>query len=69
MAEAEDKRLFLMDFLERVEKIREELEDIDREVADSIRPLALIYDGFDVDGKGTHEQKQPGDPLSNNFVF
>ena len=55
MAEAEDKRLFLMDFLERVEKIREELEDIDREVADSIRPLALIYDGFDVDGKGTHE--------------
>lgn len=58
-----------MDFLERVEEIRESLEEIDREIADQIRPLALIYDGFDVDGKGTNEQKLPGDSLSNNFVF
>lgn len=45
------------------------MEDFDRELADSIRPLALVYDGFDKDGKGTYEEKKPGDQLSNNYVF
>ena len=60
---------FVAAFLARVEDIREKLEEFDRELSDYIRPLALFFDGFDVDGKGTFEQKNPGDPLSNNFVF
>lgn len=58
-----------MDFLSRVEVIREKLERFDRELSDLIRPLALIYDGFDVDGKAPFEEKKPGDQLSNNFVY
>lgn len=52
---------FMIQFLSRVESIREKLEKFDRELSDCIRPLALFYDGFDVDGKGTFEQKKPGD--------
>ena len=69
MATAKQDLLFIVSFLEAAENIREALEEVDREIADQIRPLALIYDGFDVDGKGTCEEKQPGDPLSNNFVY
>ena len=69
MATAKQDLLFVVDFLNAAEHIRESLEEIDREIADQIRPLALIYDGFDVDGKGTCDQKVPGDPLSNNFVY
>ena len=58
-----------MEFLERVERIREKLEHFDREISDYIKPLALIYDGFDVDGKGAFEDKTPGDSLSNNFIY
>lgn len=37
----------MVDFMARVETIREQLEDYDRELADLIRPIALLYDGFD----------------------
>ena len=56
-------------YLNRVEVIRCNLEEFDRELADQIKPLALFYEGFDVDGKGTMEQKMPGDSLSDNFVY
>lgn len=59
----------MIEFLDRVENIRQQLEDFDRELADNIRPLALFFEGFDMDGKGTFEEKQPGDPLTNNFVY
>ena len=42
-------------YLNRVEVIRSNLEEFDRELADQIKPLALFYEGFDVDGKGTME--------------
>jgi len=60
---------FMVEFLDIVEKIREKLEHFDREIADQIRPIALIFDGFDVDGKGTFDLKVPGDNLSNNFIY
>ena len=53
----------------RVEVIRKRIDDFDRQLADSVKPLAYFFDGFDIDGKGTFEQKNPGDPLSNNFIF
>ena len=59
----------MIEFLDRVENIRQQLEDFDRELSDNIRPLALFFEGFDMDGKGTFEEKQPGDPLTNNFVY
>ena len=59
----------MADFLMRAEDIRKQLESFDRELSDNIRPLALIYDGFDKDGKGAFEQKNPGENLSNNYVF
>mgnify|MGYP006977542780 CR=1 FL=1 len=59
----------MVDFLGRVEDIRMQLESFDRELSDNIRPLALIFDGLDTDGKGAFEAKKPGDMLSNNYVF
>ena len=53
-----------MDFLDRVEEIREQIEEFDRNLSDQIRPLALFYDGFDPDGKDNFEKRQPGDALS-----
>ena len=61
--------MFLIDFLDRVEEIREQIEEFDRFLSDQIRPLALFYDGFDPDGKGNFEKRQPGDTLSQNFVY
>lgn len=59
-----------VEFLSRVETIREKLEKFDRELSDLIRPLALMYDGFDVDHKTpfTPDTKQ-ADTLSTNFVY
>ena len=59
----------MVEFLERTEEIRSQLENFDRELSDNIRPLAYIYDGFEAGGKGGFERKQPGENLSNNFVF
>lgn len=47
----------MIEFLDRVENIRQQLEDFDRELSDNIRPLALFFEGFDMDGKGTFEEK------------
>ena len=47
----------MIEFLDRVEGIRQQMEDFDRELADNIRPLALFFEGFDMDGKGTFEEK------------
>lgn len=66
---SKEQTVILVDFINRHDEIRELMEQFDRELADEIRPLALFYDGFDVDGKGAFEQKKPGDGLSNNFVF
>ena len=60
---------FMLNFLSYVEEIRAKLEHFDREISDCIKPLALIYDGFDLDGKGAFEEKTPGDNLSNNFIY
>lgn len=59
----------MVEFVKRADSLRQEAETFDRQLADQIRPLAYFFDGFDVDGKGAFEEKQPGDPLSNNFVF
>lgn len=53
-AEIEQTQIMFI-YLNRVEVIRCNLEEFDRELADQIKPLALFYEGFDVDGKGTME--------------
>ena len=56
-------------YLNRVETIRSHLEEFDRELADQVKPLALFYEGFDVDGKGGMKEPKPGDQLGDNFVY
>jgi hypothetical protein len=48
---------FIVEFISRAERIRNQLEIFDRELADNIKPLALVIDGIDVDGAGTFEHR------------
>ena len=48
-------------YLNRVETIRSHLEEFDRELADQIKPLALFYEGFNVDENGAMKEMKPGD--------
>lgn len=59
---------FTIDFMGHAEAIREKLELFDRDLADMIKPLAIIVDGFDLDGDGT--TKISNEPDYNfNFVY
>lgn len=63
---------FVMKFMDTAEQIREELEHFDRELADSIKPLAIIIDGFDADGQGNINNKDPSlyeQNAAQNFNF
>lgn len=59
---------FTMETLSRAEKIRSYLENFDRELADHIKPLAMIIEGFDQNGDGKYNA-QGFDVKKFNYVY
>lgn len=47
----QDLAKLMVEFIFKVEDLRQQLELIDREIADHIRPLALLFDSFDPESK------------------
>ena len=58
----------MIEIMQRAEQIRNYLELFDRELADHIKPLAMIIDGFDQKGDGKHI-KDDKKHRAFNFVY